>query len=61
MAFTCGSLQSRVGDCGVVQGHSAGVRLWSAAGGGGGGWIRHQFGFSLHKYIHTKTLKLLPS
>lgn len=47
MLRTCGSLQCRLGDGGVVQRHSTGVRLWGAGGGRGGDWIWYHTRFSL--------------
>lgn len=46
---TCGSLECRVGDGGVVLGHGAGVRFWSATDGRRWDGIRDQPWFSLNR------------
>lgn len=46
---TCGGLQGRTGDGGVVRGHRAGVGLRGAAGRRRGDRIGRHAGFSLEK------------
>lgn len=60
MLCTCWGRQCRLGDGGIVQRHSTGVRLRGARHWRRGDWIRHKTRFSLwYKHTHLHILLLV--